>query len=323
MRLLVSALALATLTFPATAQTLPGSVAAPNTPEALVGEALLFFVDGRTREEAGGDDFNPYGIDPDSLLFHVGAFFIVSDFSDGELKEGELAVYPQFIMPRGEGTASATTPAIIPFALMQKGECHAGYIAGFPVADTIYDLDLGGLPCHADSVEQIVHEAYDVAQPAEVTPPREEQVAPEITAVPGFDPAFPTDAQLQNAVYAAYDAAYALAVASPDYYFWDGSDYSPTRDAVTQAVANQNLAGITIPLDPAADAPAAKACAAPGTTELRVAFTPDRTGITVAAVSDTRVYAYEYDYAVSPDLRVIEPRPCATSGPARAISRSH
>lgn len=322
MRILVSALALAALTLPATAQTMPGAPPEPGTPEALVGDALLYFVNGRSREEAGGDDFNPFGIDPDSLLFHVGAFFIVSDYSDGELKEGELAVYPQFIMPRGEGTPSATTPPIIPYAMLQKGECHAGYVAGFPVPNATYAVDLTGLPCHADSVEQLVRDAYDLAQPSEGPTP-EEQAGPAITSVPGFDPAFPTDAQLQNAVYAAYEAAYALAVATPDYVFWDGSDYSPTRDAVTQALANQNLAGIAVPLDPAADPAAAKACAPGGQTELRIAFTPDRTGITVAAVSDSRVYAYEYDYNVSADLRVVDPRPCATSGPGRAGSRSH
>ena len=65
------------------------------------------------------------------------------------------------------------------------------------------------------------------------------------------------------------------------------------------------------------------ACAARGTTELRIAFTPDRLGITVAAAGPTRVYAYEYDYGISPDLRVTEVRDCATSGPGRASSRSH
>ncbi|HEY9009925.1 MAG TPA: hypothetical protein VIN06_02805 [Devosia sp.] len=321
MRTFVSALALAAFTLPASAQTLPGTPAEPGTPEALVGDALLYFVDGRTREEAGGDDFNPFGIDPDAVLFHVGAFFIVTDFADGELKEGELAVYPQFIMPRGEGTPSAATPAIMPFAMLKKGECHAGYVAGYPAPNATYKVDLSGLPCHADSVEQMVRDAYDLAQPADDIFP--EETAPAIMTAPGFDPVFPTDAQLQSAVYAAYEAAYSLAVATADYTFWDGSDYSPTREAVTQALANENLGGIAIPVDPAADPAAAKACAATGQTELRIAFTPDRTGITVAAVSDSRVYGYEYDYNISPDLRIVDPRPCATSGPGRAGSRSH
>ena len=93
MRKLLLSLALAALAVPAAAQTLPGVPATEGTPEWLVGDAVLYFVAGRTRDEAGGDPFNPFGIDPDSLLFHVGAFYIDSDFSGEPLKEGELALY--------------------------------------------------------------------------------------------------------------------------------------------------------------------------------------------------------------------------------------
>src|SRR5688500_10021954 len=118
MRKLLLSLALAALAVPAAAQTLPGMPATEGTPEWLVGDAVLYFVAGRTRDEAGGDPFNPFGIDPDSLLFHVGAFFIVSDFSGEPLKEGELALYPQYVMPRGEGTPSAETPPVMSFAMV-------------------------------------------------------------------------------------------------------------------------------------------------------------------------------------------------------------
>lgn len=314
MRSFLSCLLFVALALPAAAQSLPGEPAAPGTPEALVGEAVLYFVNGRTREEAGGDDVNPFGMDADSLLFHVGAFFVVTGFEGEALKEGELALYPAYVMPRGAGTPSAETPPIIPFALMQQGVCHGGYVAGYPVPDSVYTLDMTGALCHADTVEQIVHDAYQVAAP-EVQPPVED--------IPAAGPIFPTDADLQSAVYAAYEAAYALALNSPDYYFWDGVDFTPTRDAVVQALADQGLTSITVVEQPAADPAAARACAAPGTAELRIAFTPDRLGITVAAASASRVYAYDYDYAISPELRVTEPRDCATSGPGRAGSRSY
>lgn len=329
MRSFLFGLMLAAFVLPAAAQTLPGTPASPDTPEGLVGDAVLYFVGGRTREEAGGDEFNPFGMDADSLLFHVGAFFIVSEFTGEPVKEGDLSIYPQFAMPRGAGTPSAETPPIIPFALLQQGTCHAGYVTGFPVPDTVYDLDLSDAICHADTVEQILHDAYQTAQAPTQDPiedPIEEPTAPAEEPAPdqppGFDPASPLDLELQNAVYAAYNAAYSLAVGSADYYFWDGSDFGPTRDAIVAALADQGLSRVTVGDAPVAGPAEARACAAPGTTELRIAFTPDRLGITVAAASSDRVYAYEYDYAISPDLRVTEARTCATSGPGRAGSRS-
>jgi len=319
MRTLLISLAFATLALPAVAQALPGSSAVEGTPEWLVGDAVLYFVAGRTREEAGGDEFNPFGLDADSVLFHVGAFFIASDFSGEPVKEGDLSLYPQFVMPRGEGTPSAETPPIMPFALMQQGTCHAGYITGFPVPDTTYAVDLTGALCHADTVEQLVRDSYAQAAPSAPTEP-----APEIPATPlVFDPAFPHDHQLQDAVYAAYNAAYGLALLDADYAFWDGSDFGPVAAAVAAALADAGLSQVTITGSPAADPAAAKACAEPGTTALRIAFTADRTGITVAAASSARVYSYDYDYAVSPELRVTEVRECVTSGPGRAFSRSY
>jgi hypothetical protein len=320
MRSVVFGLCLAALALPATAQALPGTVATRDTPEWLVGDAVLYFVGGRTREEAGGDDFNPFGMDADGILFNVGSFFVVTDFNGEAVREGDLAIYPQFVMPRGEGTPSAETPPIIPFALVQQGTCHGGYVAGFPVPDTIYTVDMAGAVCHAEAVLQMVYDAYQTAQTTDQ--PFTQEVPAPTTSIPGFDPAFPQDQDLQSVVYAAYDAVYALAIANPDYEFWDGSDFAPARDAIVSALASQGYAGVTVLQHPVAGPAEAKTCAAPGATELRVAFTPDRQGIAVAAASSRRVYAYEYDYAISPDLRILEPRDCATSGPGRAGTRS-
>lgn len=318
MRATLMGLAFAALALPAMAQT-PGTPAIEGTPEWLVGDAVLYFAGGRTREEAGGDDFNPFGIDPDAVLFHVGAFFIVSDFFGEAVKEGDLSLYPQFVMPRGEGTPSAVTPPVIPFALMQQGVCHGGYVTGFPVPDRTYALDMSGALCHADTVEQMLGDAYAQAAPA--VP---EEPVPEPAPFPlAFDAAFPRDEQLRDAVYVAYDAAYGLALADADYAFWDGTDFAPVLAAVTAALADIGLTQVTVADVPVADAVAAKACADPGTTMVRIAFAPDRAGITVAAASDRRVYAYEYDYNISADLRVTDLRDCATLGPGRALSRSN
>ncbi|RYE87098.1 MAG: hypothetical protein EOP19_05135 [Hyphomicrobiales bacterium] len=322
MRNLLTCLAFVTMTLPAAAQTVSGTPAVEGTPEWLVGDAVLYFVNGRTREAAGGADFNPFGIDPDSVLFHVGAFFVVGDFTGEGLKEGELALYPQFLMPRGEGTPSAETPPIMPFALLQQGACHGGYVTGFPVPDTTYTVDMTDLLCHADTVEQLVYDAYAGAAASEPTEPTEPDPEP-LPAPAGFDPAFPSDQQLQDAVYAAYNAAYGLALQDPDYAFWDGSDFAPVREAVAAALADAGLAQISLAESPGFDPVAARACADPGTTALRIAFTPDRSGITVAAASATHVYAYDYDQEISAELRVTELRECATSGPGRARSRSY
>lgn len=344
MRLAFASLALAAAIFPALplpalAIDLPGTVATPESPEGLIGDAVLYFVGGRTREEAGNDAFNPFGMDADSVLFQVGAFFIVSSFEGEALKAGELALYPQYAMPRGRGTPSAETPPIIPFALNRNGTCYAGYVTGYPVPDATYALDLAGALCHAESVEQRLADAYlaagpvDDAEPADDAEP-DEQLIPDDPAItedatpyggpqPLFDPAMPSDRQLQDAVYAAYNAAYERAVSDPDYRFWDGSDFAPVREAVIAALAGQGLSQVSVAQMPAGSPAEAKACAAAGQTELRIAFTPDGFGIAVAAASASRVYAYQYDYAVSPDLQIVEPRDCATAGAGRVGPRSY
>lgn len=312
-------LALALCGAPAMAQALPGSVAAPGSPEYNVGDAVLYFVGGRTLEDVGGAAFNPFSIDGDSLLFSAGAFFVVTEY-DGPLHEGELAIYPQYQMPRGVGTPSAEMPPIVPFAMLQGGKCYGGYVAGFPVLDTTYAVDMTDMDCHADAVEQLVADSYVMAAEAEEHPPEEpmEQVTPT-----GFNPAFPTDGALSDAVYYAYDAAYTQAVSNPDYFFWDGSNFAKLRDAIVAALALHDLGAIDVISDPLSEASSTKTCAPEGRTVLNIALTPDKLGIAITAASSQRYYSYEYDSALSADIRITEARDCATSGPGRAHSRSN
>ena len=189
------------------------SPAHPDTWPAVTGEVLLHFVAGRSLQDAGGPAFNPFGIDGEGLLFSIGAFFVTTEFTGEPVHEGEIAIFPQFETPQGAFTASAETPAIIPFAMVKSGACEAGFIAGHPVPDRIFAVDLTDQICHAATVEQIVYAQYAAAATT--------QPEPQTTTVV-FDPAQPQDADLDVAVWAAYHAAYARAVADPDYLFTRG-----------------------------------------------------------------------------------------------------
>jgi hypothetical protein len=148
--------------------TIPGvSVAVPGTVEDTIGQVILYFVGGRTKFDAmqTSNDFDPYQINPDDLLYTVGAFFMTYRSDGTSLREGELALFPQFTTPLDSFEPSVATPAIIPFALMQQGTCHAGYVAGHPVPDMTYAVDLSGEVCHAATVEEFVYAAYATAQP--------------------------------------------------------------------------------------------------------------------------------------------------------------
>lgn len=308
---------------PSFAQTLPGTIAEPGSREAAVGDAILYFVAGKSLADVGGPAFNPFAIDGEMLLYTVNAFFVVTEFDGTPLHEGELSIYPQYQMPRALGEPSAEQPPIIPFAQMSGGTCFGGYVAGHPVPDTIYAVDMSGALCHADTVEQMVRDAYDAAQPEPEEHGPEIDVPP-VTDVPlGFNTAFPTDGELSNAVYYAYDIAYAAAMADPSYFFWDGSNFGTLRDAIVADLASREMAGVTVLAGPLADPAATRACAAPGATELRIALTPDKLGITLTAASSRRYYSYDYDAAVSPEIRITEARDCATSGPGRAPSRGN
>jgi hypothetical protein len=323
---LAAALLFGLAAMPAEAQVLtPGTVAEPGTPEYVAGDAILFFVNGQTLKEVGGPAFNPYSIDGDMLLFTVGSFFVVTDFDGTPVHEGEFSILPMYQMPRLFGSPSAETPPIIPFAFQQNGVCHGGYVAGYPVPDTTYAVDMTGALCHADTVDEMVVQVYAAASTTTVpaTEPAPEETIVAEPPAPGFDPAFSSDLDLENAVYYAYGVAYGAAMSDPDYAFWDGSDFTTLRDKIVTELGTYGFGSVAVSAKPSANAAASKTCAPTGTTELRIAFTRDKLGVAITAASDRRYYSYEYDAAVSADLRITAARDCATSGPGRAQSRSH
>jgi hypothetical protein len=297
-----------------------GRVAEPGSPVDKAGQAILYFVGGRTIEEAANDGFNPFGIDGEMLLYTAGSFFINSTAHAGEdLHEGEFSIFPQYQTPRGAFAPSAEQPPVIPFAFMKSGVCHAGYVGGFPVADRVYEVDLAGAACHAASVEDLLYAAYETGGAAAPLEAPGVEEAPQPAPVT-FNPAMPSDGDLALAVWAAYNGAYARAMQHPDYLFFNGRDYQAVHDAMAAELRKEGLQDIVIAGVPSASFAATRACGRSGQTELRVAFTPDGSGIAISAVSSRRIYGYEYDPAVSRELVTLAARECATSGPGRESS---
>ncbi len=111
-------------------------------------------------------------------------------------------------------------------------------------------------------------------------------------AVPA--PAALSDSELEQAVRAAYVAATGFAAARGRYFARDGI-LPPLRDAVMTALGAAGFASVTVPEATIGDLSILKAClAAPGT-ELRIASNAQGDGLTLAAVTEARLFAYGYD----------------------------
>jgi hypothetical protein len=106
-------------------------------------------------------------------------------------------------------------------------------------------------------------------------------------------PPGPTDAELEQIVRVAYTAAAAYARTDTNYFARDGV-VAPLRSAIEDELGRQGHTYVNVPEAPAADLEAARICAASGT-ELRYAVNMFGDGITLAAVTDRRVFSYHYD----------------------------
>jgi hypothetical protein len=117
-----------------------------------------------------------------------------------------------------------------------------------------------------------------------------------------------SDGELEMAVRAAYSGAAAFAAAHGNYFARDGV-FAPLRDAVAAASASA-YPSVVVSADIAADLDAAKVClAAPGT-ELRIASNTYGDGITLVAVTDRRVFAYDYDPHQAAEIKVVAAADC-------------
>ena len=116
------------------------------------------------------------------------------------------------------------------------------------------------------------------------------------------------DGELEMAVRAAYTAASAFALAHGNYFARDGV-FAPLHDAVAAATTAAYPA-VIVSADAAADLDAARVClAAPGT-ELRIATNTYGDGITLVAVTDRRVFAYDYDPHQAAEIKVVAAADC-------------
>lgn len=110
------------------------------------------------------------------------------------------------------------------------------------------------------------------------------------------------------AVRAAYAAAAAFASAHGNYFARDGV-IPPLHDAVASAVTAA-YASVLVPADAAADLDAAKVCLKVPGTQLRIATNTYGDGITLVAVTDGRVFAYDYDPHKSADIKILAAADC-------------
>ena len=123
-------------------------------------------------------------------------------------------------------------------------------------------------------------------------------------------PAALSDTDLEQAVRAAYVGATAFAAAHGRYFARDGI-LPPLRDAVSTALSTDGFASVTVPEATVGDLPTLKSClVAPGT-ELRIASNPQGDGVTLAAVTEARLFAYAYDPHKAAGVVVTSAENCA------------
>ena len=106
-------------------------------------------------------------------------------------------------------------------------------------------------------------------------------------------PPGPTDAELEQIVRVAYTAAVAHARKDTNYFARDGVT-GPLRSAIEDELGREGLTFVNVPEAPVADLKAARACTQQGT-ELRFAVNMFGDSISLAAVTDARVFSYHYD----------------------------
>ena len=100
------------------------------------------------------------------------------------------------------------------------------------------------------------------------------------------------DAALEQVLRTAYSSARDFALSHGNYFARDGVD-APLRDAVTSGLAG-SFASVAVPAVPTEDEQL-RTCLASSGTELRIGLNSFGDGLTLAAVTNQRVFVYHYD----------------------------
>jgi hypothetical protein len=313
------------------------ALVAPGSDIDKVGAAILEAVNGRSVKqalEAGATRDNPFDLQADALLLAAGVYFISDGTNTGAIDKSELSIFPDYVTPAGRFEASEKTPPIMPFAFNRGGICHGGYVTGYPVPDKVYAVDMHGKVCNASTIDDEMRTAYD--QLATETPETAGTAGADAAgdAVPGasggpaapesvdnsvFDGSSATDHDLEMIVYGAYTGAYNQALKHDNYFSSSDLGFAALRNAMRDTLEKAGYGATDAAVQPFGSAEAAKACATDGRIHLRVAFNEDGVGISVVAVSATRMSAYEYFPRQSSDLTITHADDCLRPGPSASV----
>jgi hypothetical protein len=118
-----------------------------------------------------------------------------------------------------------------------------------------------------------------------------------------------SDAELEQIVRAAYQAAIDYAATNKNYFARDGVT-APLRDAVAAGLAQAGFSDVAVTVDPAPTLAAARTCLGRAGTELRFVVNVFGDGLSLAAVTAARDFAYEFDPREMSDVLVHPAEAC-------------
>jgi hypothetical protein len=133
-----------------------------------VGQFILGKVAGRTTDQMAS---NPPSNEDWLDILHQPLLQVagVSSFGpyDSPLANGQFSIDADFGLP-GYGTdnlqsfdeSDPRTPPAMMFAFMSANVCYGGYVAGYPVPNQVYVVDMNGQPCDAATVSKAITAAY-------------------------------------------------------------------------------------------------------------------------------------------------------------------
>src|SRR3569623_1185411 len=103
-----------------------------------------------------------------------------------------------------------------------------------------------------------------------------------------------TDGELEQLVRAGYQAAIDYAATNSNYFARDGVT-APLRDAIAAGISAAGISGVDVAVKPSSSLAAARICLGRAGTELRFVVNVFGDGLSLAAVTATRGFAYDFD----------------------------